>query len=678
MKKFSQLFSLIMMATVSLSLCSCGEDDLDTNQYAGGFSLNAYGPNPCTRGGVLRFVGSNLDQTASVSIPGVDPMTNFEIKRSGVPSEIWVTVPKDGPEPGKVTLTAKDGTILTTPQNVYYQEGVEFTSFSPATVMPGDTLTISGEYLYLINMVEFSEGVRVSKDDFISQDRYTIKVSVPDSARTGKVNLYTVDLTTDPDNDEYEVFESEDALEVGTASVTSVASPRGTAEAQGTLTAKAGETITITGNYFNLVSSIKTGDASGSLGEYEFSDFQVSDDGKTLTFTLPDKATDGDINLVCRSGVEVPVGTLVTVAPSNLKASPSPVKNGGQLTITGSDLDVVESVTLPNVSGSVDAVISASSIVIRSVPAAAQEGYITLTMKNGKTATVAYTLVKPVVTAYSPSTVSAGAALTVTGTNLDLVESLTFKGSESTSAVSVSDDGTSLTTTVPMDAQTGDVTLNLKNGSTVTASSIAIAEAVFCYVTELPTKDNAPDAGGTLTVPVKNADKLIAVYVNGTQVNFVYNTKASTLTIAIPSNAKVTSSLKLVSSNGSVTYTIPVNSDIVDETTIWEGSLFFGGWANALQDLSWGGYDWSKVKSGTTLKIYFTEDASSTYWQLRIAKGDGWVALSGTSGDYNLESGATSFSYQLSADDLTELVNGGGLILCGSYMNLTKVVLIEP
>jgi hypothetical protein len=676
MKKLSQLF--LLMVTLLLSFSSCGDDDLDTNQYSGGISLNVYGPNPCTRGGVLRFVGSNLDQIASVSIPGVDAITNFEIKRSGVPSEIWVTVPKDGPEPGKVTLTAKDGTTLTTQQDVYYQEGVEFTSFSPATVMPGETLTISGEYLYLINMVEFTDGVRVSKDEFLSQDRYTITLTVPDSARTGKVNLYTVDLTTDPDNDDYEVFESEEALEVGTATVSTLSSPRGTVEAQGTVTAKAGETITITGTYLNLVASIKTGDASSSLGEYEFDDFQVSEDGKTLTFTLPDEAPDGDINLVSRSGVEVPVGTLVTVAPSDLQVSPSPVKNGDQLTITGSDLDVVESVTMPNVDGTVDATISASSIVIGSVPTTAQEGDIVLTMKNGKTVTVSYTLVKPAVTAYNPSTVSAGAALTITGTNLDLVESLTFNGSESTSAISVSDDGTTLTTTVPMDAQTGSVTLNLKNGTTVTAQSISIVEAVFCYITELPTKDNAPDAGGTLTVPVKNADKLTAVYVNDTQVNYVYNTKEGTLTIAIPSNAKATSTLRLVSTNGSVTYTIPVNSDIVEEKTIWEGTLSFGGWANALQDLSWGGYDWSTVESGTTLKIYFTEDSSSTYWQIRIAKGNGWSALSGTGGDFNVEAGVTSLSYQLTAADLSELVNEGGLILCGAYLNLSKVVLIEP
>jgi hypothetical protein len=556
MKKTYSILVVLMVLLAGWTLSSCSNDDLDTNQYKGGVSLNAYGPNPCTRGGTLRFVGSNLDQIASVTIPGVDPITNFEVKQSGVPSEIWVTIPKDGPQPGKITLTAKDGTTLTTQQDVTYQEGVEFTSFSPASVMPGEQLTIKGEYLYLINMVEFSDGVRVSKDDFVSQDRYSIVVNVPDSARTGKVYLYNVDLTKvdDENNTSYEVFESEDALEVGTATVTSLTSPRGTVEAQGTVTAKAGETVTVSGDYLNLVSALRIGDGQAA---YEFKDFTVAADGKSLSFKLPAEAPDGDINLISRSGVEVPAGKLITVAPTNLKATPAPVKNGAQLTITGKDLDVVSQVLLPNVKDAVTADISATKITL-TVPEKAQEGSITLKMKNGKTVTVAYTLVKPAVAAYSPATVSAGSALTMTGTNLDLVESVSFKGAAASVAATVTADGKSLTTTVPMDAQSGAVTLNLKNGATVTAKDIKVVEAVFCYVTTLPTKDNAPEPGTTVTLPVKNADKLSKVYLNGKEFSFVYNEKAGTITIPVPADATAKSTLRLVSTNGEVSYTLLV------------------------------------------------------------------------------------------------------------------------
>ena len=102
------------MALVGLSLTACSNDDLSTNQYKGGFSLNAYGPNPVMRGGTLRFVGSNLDQVASIQIPGVAAITNYETVKAGVPSEIRVVVPKDGPTEGNITLTSKTNETIQT------------------------------------------------------------------------------------------------------------------------------------------------------------------------------------------------------------------------------------------------------------------------------------------------------------------------------------------------------------------------------------------------------------------------------------------------------------------------------------------------------------------------------------------------------------------------------------
>ena len=126
MKNFKYIYTLLVMALVGLSLTACSEDNLDTNQYKGGVSLNAYGPNPVMRGGTLRFVGSNLDQIASIQIPGVAPITNYETIKSGIPSEIRVTVPKDGPTEGIITLTTKDNQTLQTVTALTYTEPIEF------------------------------------------------------------------------------------------------------------------------------------------------------------------------------------------------------------------------------------------------------------------------------------------------------------------------------------------------------------------------------------------------------------------------------------------------------------------------------------------------------------------------------------------------------------------------
>ncbi len=564
-----KILYMLLAVFVSVGFTACGDDDLDTNQYTSGISLNAYGPNPVTRGGTLRFVGSNLDQISYISIPGVEAITNYEVKRSGVPSEIWVTVPKEGSEPGYVTLTANDGTVLTTDQEVTYTEGIEFESFSPASVMPGDVLTIAGEYLYLVQMIEFADGVYVGAEDFLSQSRHEITVTVPSDAQTGRVVLYTVNLigVDDTSSLDYEAFQSEDALEVGTATISSLTSPRGTAEALGTITAKAGETITINGSYLSLISSIKFGDEDSDLGVYETSDFTVDDAGTQITLTLPAEAVEGDINLVSTSGVEVPAGVLVTVAPSGLSAAPAPVKNGAALTISGSDLDLVTAVYLPGVDDAVEATVSSSSIVIASVPELAQEGDITLQMANGKTISVAYTLVQPTVTAYSADDVNAGAALTISGTDLDLVESVQFYGAEEV-AEPTSQSESQLVVTVPMTSASGDVVLNLKNGTTVTVKAISVSEALFCYITESVTLENNVQPGGTFTVGVKNADKLTAAYINGTQVQFVYNSNEQTMTFSVPTSAGGNVPLRLVSSNGEYTVSIYINGEVMYDVTL--------------------------------------------------------------------------------------------------------------
>ncbi|MCQ8200326.1 hypothetical protein NP568_23720, partial [Vibrio parahaemolyticus] len=89
----------------------------------------------------------------------------------------------------------------------------------------------------------------IPEKDFVSQTRYKIEVVVPEEAQTGKINLFDLDLTTveDPSVALYNIIESENALNVGTPTITKWSSPRGEAELTGNVTAKMGETITVTG-----------------------------------------------------------------------------------------------------------------------------------------------------------------------------------------------------------------------------------------------------------------------------------------------------------------------------------------------------------------------------------------------------------------------------------------------
>lgn len=694
MKKIKNILALLVVALMGLSLTACSEDDLDTNQYQQGVHLNVYGPQPVMRGGQLRFLGSNLDQISKIQIPGCDEITNIEVVKAGIPSEIKITVPKDGPLVGYLTLITKTDEEIKTKTQLTYEEPIVFTSFSPASIMPGETLTIEGDYLNLVHMIEFADGVQIPEKDFVSQTRYKIEVVVPEEAQTGKINLFDLDLTTveDPSVALYNIIESENALNVGTPTITKWSSPRGEAELTGNVTAKMGETITVTGEHFGLVKSVMfTAQDRGT----ELLVFTTSEDGKTLTFALPEEAPDGDFVLVARSGVEIPVGTLTTVAPSECVVSPSPVKAGASLVITGKDLDVVNSIEMPNVSAEEEIKFivnpDGTKLIIESVPETAQEGNLVLRMKNGKGVEVPFTLVKPVVTGYDNSTVSAGGVLTIKGTDLDLVKKVQFGEGTDEVEVKAAEDGKSITLTVPMNAKTGKPTLTMANGTSVEGPELNIEEAVFCYITEMPdfsNKENIPEAGSTLTVPVKNGDKLESIFVNGKKVNHVYAEKTSLLTISIPTNAKKKSTLKLVSSNGEIEYDITVIPAGSITRTLMNGPLDLAGWgANTQGLIAQDALDNIPDGASVVLKIKYTPTADNV--QLKGQDG-GWGNIDLDNGEakehvYKLDANAKEFTLPLSATVIAALkaksTDWGGLIIfngTGAIINKIEAEITIP
>lgn len=144
-----------------------------------------------------------------------------------------------------------------------------------------------------------------------------------------------------------------------------------------------------------------------------------------ITVAVPAKATDGTFYVVTKSGIEVPVGNIITVVPTQLVATPNPVKNGAELTITGKDMDLITGIAFPKAAESKLNKVETTKVTA-TVPEDAQEGDITLSLANGKTVTVAYTLVKPTVASCTPAAITAGEKTIIKGTDLDLVKSITF------------------------------------------------------------------------------------------------------------------------------------------------------------------------------------------------------------------------------------------------------------
>ncbi|MCF0167676.1 MAG: hypothetical protein HUJ93_03395, partial [Bacteroidales bacterium] len=434
MKNIFKISAIIALVATVYAGCQ-NATELDTNQYsAEKVTLASYGPNPVMRGGALTFIGSNLEKISEVQVPGVDPIRSVEVVKSGYQSEIRVILPVEGPEVGRIVLKASDGTELTTKSDLEYIEPIVFDNFSPAEAMPGDVITLKGDYMNLITKVEFTGGPVV---EVVNVDRHTAKVTVPADAITGTI------IVAD-DNEIPNRIYSKSELLIGDPVVSSFSALW-----------KKGETVTMSGSHLEMIKEVVF---EGATVDVE--DITVAEGGKKATFALPATAANGNVTAVSYAGKEFGTTEIEMVVPTELSAAPQPVKAGSELTITGKDLDLVSGIDF---AGAADASFSYSDGQITvAVPAAAKEGDITLKMDNGAAVTTAFTLVVPTITGVSPLELYAGddTPIVVNGTDLDLITKAELGGKEIV-IFALSEDATELVLKTLVSSVSGNVALTL-------------------------------------------------------------------------------------------------------------------------------------------------------------------------------------------------------------------------
>ena len=368
--KFSAWWMACLVLLSSLTFTACDTNDLDTNQYKGGISLNVFGPSPVLRGGELRFLGCGLDQVASVLIPGCDAITDIQLISA---EEIRVIVPQTA-LPGYVTLMLRNGESIVTKTQLTYSEPVSIESFSPESVRPGDVLTIKGEYLNLIHQVIFADNVVVSDEiaveeeekgrttenaGFLKHTRNEIQVLVPYEARSGKICLS--DGAELPN-----LLYAEVELQVTTPSV---------AQVEERIDVKPGEEMSVIGEDLDLVEEIQ-------LSNGEPVEFTYSAENNTLTFKLPDNAVDGPVYAVPASGVKVQVAEIKMATPEDVKAQETEITAGKELTLTGKNMDMIAAVLFPGVEKAVEPTSLSETEVKVVVPGEAQSGMIQLVLTS--------------------------------------------------------------------------------------------------------------------------------------------------------------------------------------------------------------------------------------------------------------------------------------------------------
>lgn len=543
------LAGALILTGVSFTSCLKG-DDIDTNQYTGGISLNVFGPSPVARGGELRFLGSGMNQVTAVVIPGCDDITDIKVISD---TEIRITVPQEA-EPGLVTLKAPGGDI-TTKTKLTYIENISLESFTPSSVRPGDELTITGEFLNLIHEVIFADEVAVSEENFTVHDRNTIKLIVPEKAQTGKIIL--------SDGEELpNLIYSEDELQVVLPSVAEVINQEN---------AKPEDVITISGENLELVTKVLV---PGNPENIEVA-FELSADNQQLIFALPADAADGDVIMLPASGVEIVVVHLSMAKPEVSTVFDAEVLGGQEITLNGNNLDLITGVTFPGVS---DPVIPTSS------------------------------------------------------------------------------SATELKVVVPEAAVSGTIVLNLKNGDVMEGPVLAVKTK--CTVVNLPAE---VQAGATLELNVENGEQLTGVEVNGNSVQYLLQN--SILTFTLPQNLTGSVTLKLISGEVSVTYTISL---ISLGTQIYSGSKDLGP--------DWSGYvildasSFTNAQVGQIITVVVSNVQADAQGAFKTTS-DGWPAIA-EGYEYFPISG--NYSLEITQDILTKL-QSTGLVIGGVNYTIESV-----
>lgn len=326
---------------------------------------------------------------------------------------------------------------------------IELHSFGPSGVKHGENIVFIGRNMDKVTSVVLPGNVEIPSSSFISPTKSQFEITVPAEAEEGKVILKTPqgDITS----------KSVLSFEV-TVVVTSI-----TAEA------KPGTNITITGTNVNWIREIVFNNGVVA-DETNF----VSSSVNELVVQVPLEAQTGAL-IFSTGGTEpetfVSEEELIVTVPTVAALSPASLKHTDELTITGTDLDLITAIDFAGGLTASDFVSQSETEIVVQIPVGTLNGAITLLQASpvSVTSVQSLTIILPKGTGINPpGEVASGDEVTITGTNLDLVASLSLSGVEDAVEVTsfVSQSPTQLVFVVPDGAAAGAIGYETVHGHT--------------------------------------------------------------------------------------------------------------------------------------------------------------------------------------------------------------------
>jgi len=490
---------------------------------------------------------------------------------------------------------------------------VALKSFGPMPIARGAELKFIGANLDKVTAVVLPDNITITT--FTLKTPTLLTLTVPQEAMPGYVILKTPDgdITT--------------KTQIGFSEPISIAgfTP---------VTVKAGEELTITGDYLNLVGEVILTDRI-TVAEDDFTSHSRTE----IKLVVPPEAQTGKIAV--SNAAEEPVivysSTSLTVKlPAFTSVSPNPVKAGTALTIAGTDLDLVETITLGGnkTIAAADFVSQSATEIVITVPADTKDGEVTIIPASGVEVTSADELMMVVPTvSVTPVTLKNGQDITVTGTNLDLIDHVIF-GGEKQGTIKAGGTATQILVTVPEDAVTGVVSFYTRADKQIDGPNLTMINPGFTSFAPTSGKPNTD-----ITITGTDLDLVVDVVFTGDIKGTIGTRSETQMVVTIPVGAK-TGKITLVAKNGSTVQSaidITVLTNLPNFTSFSESKatpgqiLTLNGTSMLLiKELVFPGEVYATaygVKTDTKVEVYVPTNAASGNGQIKMITYEGEEGL---------------------------------------------------
>lgn len=492
-------------------------------------------------------------------------------------------------------------------------------SFGPSPALRGGDLKFIGRNLDKVTAILLPDSVPGSGISSLSIESFTTKtpellvLTIPEETDGGFVTLKT------PQGD------------IITKTMLGISEPI-TIDTIYPAKARPGTVITVEGDYLNLIHEIifTTKKSVIEFNSHSKNKIEVTvpADAQTGILTFSNGATE-PILIEISDALEITIPVVTSI-------SPNPVKAGAQLTISGTDLDLISSVVFGGSKTVQEFTSKNASELVLTVPANALDGKIKVIPASA--VEVEYSellkMVVPVISGITPNPAKTGSTLTVTGTDLDLITSITFGGGK-TGTIQSGGSATQIMVDIPADAADGTVSFGTAAGTSVVSSeTITFEKPAITSITPASTA-----AHGEITITGTNLDVVKTILFSGGYSADVTGATATQIVVPVTPGS-ISGPLSLVTTNGDTivtTNSITVVPNIPESITV--GDVIYVGtkvsitgtklnlatqviFPENIVATKFG------IKSETLLEVYVPEDAKKGIGKIKFITDDNEIAYS--------------------------------------------------